>query len=155
MAYSFRVVNSGLVQTVADHRLPNTKVHSVFTIITKSLFVELVVMKKWTRLLEHKVVSSFPKKITDPVKIFYLWISREEKIYFCNLDPGYFSWPGNGSGLYWGSDLGPVSFPRGSGPDPVHSTTGFETLVSGILIFACSNKYWYQEEFVINNVKGY
>jgi len=25
MAYSFRVVNSGLVQTVADHRLPNTK----------------------------------------------------------------------------------------------------------------------------------
>jgi len=25
LAYSFRVVNSGLVQTVADHRLPNTK----------------------------------------------------------------------------------------------------------------------------------
>ena len=30
MAYSFRVVNSGLVQTVADHRLPNTQV-SFFT----------------------------------------------------------------------------------------------------------------------------
>ena len=41
LAYNFRVVNSGLVQTVADHRLPDTKViYQTHTLVLQHLSIE-------------------------------------------------------------------------------------------------------------------